>query len=203
MPITLDALRSGMKVTESLGQQREILSQAGQDMMQMLVGMKETEDYLHFAAAMGAMRHFAGGEKLIPGSYLDGAFRPLIDKMEELDGLVAGERAGVPENVKNPFIFSELRENLGNFAHFVGVCIEEKNGLFSLGQQEIELLRALDGMNRHLGLSEHPDWAALRRAAPAMKGPVPMDERVIPARSARSCWVIMGFSSIQRRWSAA
>jgi len=179
MPITLDALRSGMKVTESLGQQREILSQSGQDMMQMLVGMKETEDYLHFAAAMGAMRRFAGGEKLIPGSYLDAAFRPLIDKMEELDGLVAGERAGVPENVKNPFIFSELRENLGNFAHFVGVCIEEKNGLFSLGQQEIELLRALDGMNRHLGLSESPDWTVLRRAAPAMKGPVPMDERVI------------------------
>ena len=179
MAITLDALRSGMKVTESLGQQREILSQSGQDMMQMLVGMKETEDYLFFAAAMGAMRRYAGGEKLIPGSYLDNAVRPLIDKMEELDGLVAGERAGVPENVKNPFIFSELRENLGNFAHFVGVCIEEKNGLFSLGQQEIELLRALDGMNRHLGLSEHPDWAALRRAAPAMKGPVPMDERVI------------------------
>ena len=179
MAITLDALRSGMKVTESVGQQREILAQSGQDMMQMLVGMKETEDYLHFAAALGAMRRYAGGEKLIPGSYLDNAVRPLIDKMEELDGLVAGERAGVPENVKNPFIFSELRENLGNFAHFVGVCIEEKNGLFSLGQQEIELLRALDGMNRHLGLSEHPDWAALRKAAPAMKGPVPMDERVI------------------------
>ena len=140
MAITLDALRSGMKVTESLGQQREILSQSGQDMMQMLVG---TEDYLFFAAAMGAMRRYAGGDKLIPGSYLDNAVRPLIDKMEELDGLVAGERAGVPENVKNPFIFSELRENLGNFAHFVGVCIEEKNGLFSLGQQEIELLRAL------------------------------------------------------------
>ena len=179
MAITLDALRSGLKITESVEQQRNVLSQGGQDMMQMLVGMKETEDYLFFAAALGEMRRYAGGEKLIPGSYLDGAFRPLADKMEELDSLIACERAGVSENVKNPFIFSELRQNLGSFAHFVGVCIEEKNQLFNLGQEEIKLLRALDGMNRHYGLSEHPDWAALRKAAPAMQDPVPMDERVI------------------------
>ena len=178
--ITLDALRIGRMPVEAMARAKEDRKKMGEGgITELLLQNKESRDYLFFASALDKLRKYAAGEKVIPGSKLHSNLQPLITKMEELDTLVAGEQAGLPEGAANPFIFSQLRENLGNFADFACFSLQWKNNDFQLGQEEVELLRSLDGMYRHFELREHPEWQTLRNVVTTMQYPVQMDDQMI------------------------
>ena len=182
MQITLNALKRGLLPVEAMAgsqETRKQMEQQGMSMTEMLIQGEDSGNYLYFAAALDKLRKFAGSDRVIPGTYFHGGIQPLVKKMEELDTLTAGERAGLPQGAENPFIFSQLREEMGSFASLVGNCIDMKSKDFRLGTEEVGLLRALDGMYRHFGLPEQKDWQTLRSAVPAMREPVPMDDGML------------------------
>lgn len=175
-------LRDGFLPVAAMADSRETrkqMEQLGMSMTEILLQGKDTGNYLYFAAALDKLRKFAASDRVLPGTTLSKNLQPLVNKMEELDTLAAGERAGLPKGAENPFVFSQLREELGEFASYIGICIDMQSDSFRLGTEEVELLRALDGMYRHFELPEQRDWQALRIAVPAMGGPVSMDDNVV------------------------
>ena len=188
MPVTVSELRTGLQMVDAVLPMREVLSQTGSSVVQTVISNKAAEEYLFFAKALDSLRSYAAGPKLIPGTDLYNFAKPLIDAMEELDGLIAQERAGVPENVDNPYIISDdLRGGLASFAYGLSNAINRKKDDFTLENEDIELLKALDGMVRHLDQSDQVEWRTLKRAIPAMGDPVAMDDGI--------------FDSIQSRWT--
>ena len=178
--ITLDALRIGRMPVEAMARAKEDRKKMGEGgITELLLQNKESRDYLFFVSALDKLRKYAGSDRLIPGTRLHSHMQPMIKKMEELDTLVAGERAGLPKGAKNPFIFSQLRDSLADFADFVATSIELKSSEFRVGPEETELLRSLDGMYRHFGLPEHKNWETLRKAVKSMGDPVHMDDGMI------------------------
>ena len=182
MQITLAALRDGLRDTETMEKSREDMEQAGIRMTDFLVQNERTRNYLFFMAALDAMRSYVGGAKLTPKSYHYAHTQALSKKMEELDTLIAGSRAGLPDGVDNQFIISELRESLCLFAATLSNSLKFPSDAFVFGTEEAELLRALDGMYRHFGLEDQKDWLALRGAVKLMGTPVPMEDRLLDAR---------------------
>ena len=188
MAVTVKQLRDGLTVFDTVAPNKDMMAQAGVSATGAVINNKDGENYLFFANAIDSLRRYAAGSKLIPGQTLYGYVEPLINKMEELDGLIAQERAGVPENVGNPYMMSDLSEALGKFAEGFCVCVEYRPDDFKLEDEDIELFTALDGMVRHLELPVNEDWKDLREAVPAMTGPVAMDDRI--------------FDSMQMHWTA-
>ena len=102
--VTMDALQRGLQVVETVENSREALKQANTSMTEVLIGQKEAGDYLHFALALDEVRKYAAGKRFVPGFPIYEATQSLIKKMEELDSLIAGQRAGLPDRAENPFI---------------------------------------------------------------------------------------------------
>jgi len=187
MAVTVSELRTGLQVIDSVLPMREVLAQTGSSVLQTVISNKACEDYLFFATALDTLRNYASGPKLIPGTDLYNFAKPLVDKMEELDGLIAQERAGVPRNVENPFVMSELIDALDSFAFGINGAIQTRADGFKLESDEIDLLKSLDGMVRHLELPVKNEWQVLKNGVKKMGDPVAMDESI--------------FDSLQTRWS--
>ena len=178
--ITVKLLRQGLRNTESVEAAREQMKQAGISVTEMLVTQKDAGNYLFFAAALDSMRRYIRNEKKHrPGTNLYGYTEALSRKMEELDNLVAEDRAGLPKGVENPWVLSELTECMGRFARAVETAIAHPSGEFELGQEEIGLLRSLNGMYRHFELPEQEDWKTLQRAVKTMNDPVPVNDELL------------------------
>ena len=176
--VTMDALQRGLQVVETVENSREALKQANTSMTEVLNGQKEAGDYLHFALALDEVRKYAAGKRFVPGFPIYEATQPLIKKMEELDSLIAGQRAGLPDRVENPFIFSQLAQSLETFASSIELNSQFKRSL-RLESEEFELLRALESMRQRFELPEERSWKVLKTAVRTMKDPVQIDDGVI------------------------
>ena len=174
-------LRDGLSMVESVLQYREMMAQDGESpVVKTLLStkMKPSEDYLFFAKALDSLRTYAAGPKLIPGTSLHHYAQSLIKKMEELDGLTAQMRAGVPENHENPYIMSDISGALDDFAKTLYDVIGSEVEEFKLENEDIELLKSLDGMVQHLGLPVKQDWEVLKTAIPRMSEPAVLDDSI-------------------------
>ena len=176
--VTMDALQRGLQVVETVDNSREALKQANTSMTEVLIGQKEAGDYLHFASALDEVRKYAAGKRFVPGFPIYEATQSLIKKMEELDSLIAGQRAGLPDRAENPFIFSQLAQSLETFASSIELNSQFKRSL-RLESEEFELLRALESMRQHFELPEERSWKVLKTAVRTMKDPVQIDDGVI------------------------
>ena len=179
MSVTVSELRTGLQVADAVLPMREALVQSGSSVIQTVISNKAGENYLFFASALDSLRSYAAGTKLVPGTNLYNNTKPLIDKMEELDGLIAQERAGVPRNVENPFVMSELIDALDTFAFGINGAIQTRDNGFKLGSEEIDLLKSLDGMVRHLELPVRNEWQVLKNGVKKMGDPVAMDDSIL------------------------
>ena len=176
--VTMDALQRGLQVVETVENSREALKQANSSMTEVLIGQKEAGDYLHFALALDEVRKYAAGKRFVPGFPIYEATQSLIKKMEELDSLIAGQRAGLPDRAENPFIFSQLAQSLETFASSIELNSQFKRSL-RLESEEFELLRALESMRQRFELPEERSWKVLKTAVRTMKDPVQIDDGVI------------------------
>ncbi len=176
--VTMDALQRGLQAVESVEKSREALKQANSSMTEVLIGQKEAGDYLHFASALDEVRKYAAGKRFVPGFPIYEATQSLIKKMEELDSLIAGQRAGLPDRAENPFIFSQLAQSLETFASSIELNSQFKRSL-RLESEELELLRALESMRQRFELPEERSWRVLKTAVRTMKDPVQIDDGVI------------------------
>ena len=187
MAVSINELRNGLQMVDAVLPMRDVLAQAGSSVVQTVISNKAGGDYLFYAKALDSLRSYAAGPKLIPGTNLYNHTKPLIDKMEELDGLIAQERAGVSKNIENPFVMSELIDTLDTFAFGINGAIQTRDNGFKLGSEEIDLLKSLDGMVRHLELPVRNEWQVLRNGVKKISDPVAMDDSI--------------FDSLQSRWS--
>ena len=176
--VTMDALQRGLQVVETVENSREALKQANSSMTEVLIGQKEAGDYLHFALALDEVRKYAAGKRFVPGFPIYEATQSLIKKMEELDSLIAGQRAGLPDRAENPFIFSQLAQSLETFASSIELNSQFKRSL-RLESEEFELLRALESMRQRFELPEERSWKVLKTAVRTMKDPVQIEDGVI------------------------
>ena len=180
-------LRDGLKVFETVAASKEMMAMAGLSAAGAVLNHKDGENYLFFAKALDSLRNYAAGPKILPNTNLYNAVQPVLSKMEELDGLIAQERAGVPQNYENPYIMSDLGWDLDNFAYMFDGLIQTRADGFKLEKEEIELLNSLDGMVRHLELPVKDNWQVLRNGVGKMSDPVHIDDNI--------------FDSIPARWS--
>ncbi len=178
--VTMDALQRGLQVVETVENSREALEQANSSMTEVLIGQKDAGDYLHFALALDEVRKYAAGKRFVPGFPIYEATQPLIKKMEELDSLIAGQRAGLPDRVENPFIFSQLSQSLETFASSIELnCGFGFTTKLKLESEEFELLQALESMRRRFELPDQRSWRVVKKAVPTMEKPVEIDDGVI------------------------
>ena len=60
MHVTLDKLKNGINLLNTIGAQREQMKAGGMTLTSFLVTYQDSENYLSFAAALDSMRRYAG-----------------------------------------------------------------------------------------------------------------------------------------------